>query len=51
MTCPRCVDGSGPHAHGCLIEYRHGAWWYGVIGPYEDESAARQAKEHAEMER
>ena len=32
-----------------MIEYRDGGWWFRDIGPYLDESAARQAKEHYEI--
>ena len=30
------------------VQRREGGWWYKDFGPYEDESAARQAQEHAE---
>jgi hypothetical protein len=33
------------------VRFVNGSWWYLIWGPYEDESAARQAQEHAEMEK
>ena len=31
------------------VQFRYGGWWYYEFGPYDDESAARQCQEHAEM--
>jgi hypothetical protein len=31
------------------VQHDDRGWWFRDIGPYEDESAARQAQEHADI--